>query len=280
MGQTPPPASRLCFSTLGCPDWDWETVLRHAKEWGYSAVELRGLHGEMDLTNCPQFSEVNLASTLRQIADAGLRISDLGSSVKLHEVEPAKRAVQMDEGRRYIDLAHRLGVPYIRVFGDRILPDRPKAETVSRIGSGLAELGAYANTSGVTILIESHGEFCDSPTLLQILRGANHPNVALLWDAHHTVVVGKEDPAHTLEQGGSYVRHVHLKDSKPEGKDVRYVLTGEGTIPLRRIVQLLVQRQYPGYFSFEWEKVWHPTIPAPEIAFPGFAQKMRAYLES
>lgn len=273
------PQERISFSTLGCPKWDWSTVLARASQWGYAAIELRGLQGEMDLTKRPEFSEGRLAASLKDLESLNLRISDLGSSVRLHEDKPAVRAAQFDEGRRYIDLAHRLGVPYIRVFGDRIAPGQPKQATLDRIASGLHELGEYGKGSGVTVLIESHGEFCDSPTLLEILTAAKSPNAALLWDAHHTVVVGKEQPSTTLERVGNYVRHVHLKDSKPEGKDVRYVLTGAGTIPLREIVQLLVKRQFPGYFSFEWEKVWHPEIEEPEVAFPQFAKAIREYLK-
>ena len=70
-------------------------------------------------------------------------------------------------------------------------------------------------------------------SLLEILKGAEMPTTGLLWDAHHTVVAGKEPPADTFKQLSRYIRHTHLKDSKPEGKDVRYVLTGTGTLHRR-----------------------------------------------
>jgi sugar phosphate isomerase/epimerase len=267
----------LAFSTLGCPKWDWTTIVTRASEWGYAAIELRGLQGEMDLTKRPEFAEGRLNRTLRDLEMLDLKISDLGSSVRLHEAKPEERAAQLEDGKRYIDLAHRLGVPYIRVFGDRVPQGETKAAVVERVSSGLRELGRYASQKQVTVLIESHGDFCDSPTLLNILKGADSPNVALLWDAHHTVVAGKEDPAQTLAEVGNYVRHVHLKDSKPAGKDVRYVLTGSGNIPLQKIVRLLRERKFAGYYSFEWEKVWHPDIEEPEIAFPQFAEVMREY---
>jgi sugar phosphate isomerase/epimerase len=269
--------SPIAFSTLGCPAWSWNSVLSRATEWGYAAIELRGLQGEMDLTKRSEFTGDRLAGTLKELQTAGLRISDLGSSVRLHE---ENFAPQLDEGRRYIDLAHRLKAPFIRVFGDRVLPGKSKKATVDRIISGLRELGEYANGSGVGVLIESHGDFCDSPTLLEILTGADRPNVALLWDAHHTVVAGKEAPADTWRQVGRYVRHVHLKDSKPEGKEVRYVLTGAGNVPVRETVQLLAKQHYQGYYCLEWEKVWHPEIQEPEIVFPHFAKVVREYLSS
>jgi hypothetical protein len=35
-------------------------------------------------------------------------------------------------------------------------------------------------------------------------------------------------------------------------------------------MQLLKNEGYDGYYSFEWEKKWHPYLPEPEVAFPHF----------
>jgi len=268
----------LSFSTLGCPRWDWKTILEQASRSGYSAIEFRGIKGEMDLTRCPEFSPGRINQSLQDLKALGLRIINLGSSAHLHEKEPAARAAQLDEGRRFIDLAHRLSSPYVRVFGDKYVEGETREETLDRVVAGLQELGGYAKSAGVTVILESHGDFHDSPTLLKILKGAEMPSVGLLWDTHHTFVSGKESPATTFSQLGRYVRHTHLKDSKPEGTDVRYVLTGTGTIPLQEIVRVLVQGGYKGYYSFEWEKAWHPEIDEPEVAIPQYAKSMREYL--
>jgi hypothetical protein len=42
---------------------------------------------------------------------------------------------------------------------------------------------------------------------------------------------------------------------------------------------LLVEHGYRGYYSFEWEKVWHPEIEEPEIAFPDFVRTATQYLK-
>jgi sugar phosphate isomerase/epimerase len=266
------------FSTLGCPKWPWNRILGQAAEMGYAAIELRGIEGQMDLTKRPEFVGSRLGQSMKDLEAAGLRISDLGASARMHEAEPATRAAQLDEARRFIDLAHQLRVPYIRVFGDKVPEGEPKPSVIARVVDGLRTLGEHAKGSDVVITIESHGDFTDSPTLLEILKGAAMPNVALLWDAHHTFVAGKEDPATTFKALGSYVRHTHLKDSKPEGPGVRYVLTGEGNVPVRDTVNVLARSGYRGYYSFEWEKAWHPEIEEPEVAFPHFATVMRRYL--
>jgi sugar phosphate isomerase/epimerase len=245
---------------------------------GYSAIELRGIEMQMDLTKRPEFTGTRIAESLRDLDAAGLRISDLGASARMHESDPALRAAQIDEGKRFVDLAHQLRAPYVRVFGDSLPAGEPKATVLARVIDGLRTLGEYARGSGVGIIIESHGDFTDSPTLAKLLNGSAMNNVALLWDAHHTFVDGKEPPEKTWAALGKYVRHTHLKDSRPDGADVRYVLLERGTVPVRQIVRVLKQGGYTGYYGFEWEKGWHPEIEEPEVAFPNFAGRMREYL--
>jgi sugar phosphate isomerase/epimerase len=271
------PRLPLSFSTLGCPKWPWQRILEQASAMGYAGIELRGIAMQMDLPKQPEFTGTRLSQSRKDLEALDLKITDLGASARMHEADPALRAAQLDEGRRFVDLAHQLNVPYVRVFGDKVPPGEPKATTMARVIDGLRVLGEHARGSGVGVILESHGDFTDSPTLLELLKGANVDNVNLLWDAHHTFVAGHEPPQKTFEALKRYVRHTHLKDSKPAGAERRYVLTGEGTVPVREIVHILIKSGYKGYYGFEWEKGWHPEIEEPEVAFPHFVDTMRRY---
>jgi sugar phosphate isomerase/epimerase len=170
-----------------------------------------------------------------------------------------------------------LGAPNVRVFGNKL--DGPREEIITRVASGMHQLGEYAGPRGVTVIIESHGDFVDSATLKQVLTRAESSHVGLLWDAHHTYVDGHEPPEHTVAELGRWIRHTHLKDSVPAGKDRRYVLTGKGDVPVERQVQALRKIGYKGYYCFEWEKVWHPDLLDPEVAFPDYVRAMTGYLQ-
>src|ERR1051325_4827230 len=105
------PAGKLpiAVSTLGCPKWDWNTIVRNTSSWGFAALELRGIQDQMDLPKCAEFEGTRLKGALRDLSAAGLNISDLGASAQMHEPDPAKRAKHMDEAIRFIDLAHQIG---------------------------------------------------------------------------------------------------------------------------------------------------------------------------
>ena len=264
------------FSTLGCPAWDWGKILDFAERNGFSAVELRGLQGTMDLPSRPEFAHGRIEQSKNEVAARGLRISCVSSSANMHDIDPQKHEEELTDARKFIDLASALGAPYVRVFGNKVIGERDAA--VRKIAQSLRSLGEYSGPNNVTVVIESHGDFTDSPTLRAVLEGANSPHVALLWDAHHTFVSGKEDPEFTVSQLGKYIRHTHLKDSIRKGDDVQYVLTGRGQVPVKRQVETLAGIGYTGSYSFEWEKVWHPDLEEPELAFPDYARVMREYL--
>jgi len=268
----------IAFSTLGCPAWNWKTVLDQADRLGYAAIELRGIEGEMDLTKRPELVGDGLKQTRRDLEALGIVISDLGASARMHEKDPAVRAAQLDEGRRFIDLAHALRVPYVRMFGDKLPPGEAREDVIKRVVEGFQQMAAHAKPAGVVVLIESHGDFTHSSDLEAILTGVGSSSFALLWDAHHTFVAGKEAPADTFKRLGRYIRHTHLKDSKPEGDDHHYVLTGTGEVPVKEQVKVLAAGGYKGFYCFEWEKKWHPEIEEPEVAFPHYAKVMTGYL--
>lgn len=274
------PAKRypLSFSTLGCPAWSWKTILDQADRLGYAALELRGVMGEMDLTKVPELTGSRQADTRKDLAALGLVISDLGASARMHERDAAARAAQFDEGRRFIDLAHALGVKYVRMFGDRIPEGERREDVIQRVVEGFQQMAAHATAAGVVVLMESHGDFTKSTDLVAIASAVPREGFALLWDAHHTFVAAGEAPADTYAALGRFVRHTHLKDSKADGTGRRYVLTGAGEVPVKAQVAVLATAGYAGYYGFEWEKRWHPEIEDPEVAFPHYARTVGAYL--
>ena len=268
----------LCFSTLGCPAWSWRRILDEADRLGYAAIEVRYLEYDPNLPRRPEFTGTRRRESRRDLESLGIELVNLGSGVRLHEKDPVTRARQLDDGRRFIDLAHALEVPYVRVFPDKLVAGEPPAETLARIVDGGRQLAEAARGSGVSVLLESHGDLTRSELLEPVLQGVGSDRFALLWDAHHTAASGGEEGAVTWRRLGRFVRHVHLKDSRPAGSRRRYVLTGEGDVPVREQVRLLVAGGYSGYYSFEWELCGHPDIGEPEVAFPHYVKVMAEYL--
>lgn len=273
-GKTEKSRIPIAFSTLGCPAWDLPRIVEFAHQHGFSAIELRGLQGTLDLPSHALFASDHIEQTKKEIRDHKLRIACVSSSANLYMEDAEKRAKELADARRFIDLASTLGAPYVRVFGGKAQSDNapvPDDSTKARVAAGLRDLGQYAGPKSVTVIIESHDHFTSSATLKDVLKAADSEHVGLLWDAHHTFAASNEDPEFTVKQLGPWIRHTHLKDSVGKGEDRKYVLTGTGNVPIERQIKALQSIGYKGFYCFEWEKVWHPDLADPEIAIADFA---------
>ncbi|AQG79830.1 sugar phosphate isomerase/epimerase family protein [Spirosoma montaniterrae] len=274
----PPAKPLLSFSTLGCPRWSLDQILACASTNGYKGLELRGLQGELDLPKCPEFSTPErIKATRRIVEDKGVRIINLGTSTQLHHADATKRREQLDHAKRFIDLAAQLNCPYVRVFPNDLPANQDRQQTIDLIIGGLVDLGTFVGNGPVSILLESHGKVIESALLNQIMTSANRSNVGLIWDVVNMWSVTKEPPIEVYRVLKPHIRHVHLKDAKLTGDKLQYTLLGEGEAPLAEAIGALTKGGYSGYYSFEWEKLWHPELPDPEIAMPHFAKTVQRY---
>ncbi len=269
---------KLSFSTLGCPDWSFDKIIDFAKDNQYSGIEVRGILHQMDLPLVPEFTTNEaITTTMKKMSDRGLKFVDLGSSCALHFPKGEERTKNIDEGKRFIDLAAKLNCPYIRVFPNQIPKDRDRQETLNLIIEGLKELGTYASNTNVTVLLESHGELIFKKDLLFVMEGAASSHVGLVWDICNMWIVTKEPPEEVYATLKPYIRHTHIKDLKIENGKEEYVLLGTGIVPIFQAIDLLYKNNYPGFYSFEWEKLWHPEILDPQIALADYPMAIKKH---
>ncbi len=270
----------LSFSTLGCPDWTLQQIVDFAVQHGYKGIEVRGLQRRMDLTGCPEFAtEEARGKTMQLMKEKGLQFVGLGSSANMHLPEGEEREKNMAEAKRFIHLAHQITCPYVRVFPNNFPKDVDKQTTMDRIVKGLLELGEYAKGKNVTVLMETHGDVIWMDDIAAIMQKATHPNVGLVWDVTNMWAFTKEPPKEAYQKLQKYIRHIHVKDAKVADGKLQYTLLGEGDVPIFEAIDVMAKSNYKGYYSFEWEKLWHPQLPEPEIALAHFPTAIKKHLK-
>ena len=270
----------LCFTTLGCPDWTFPDIIKFAVANHYDGLEIRGILRELDLAKCKEFSTAqNIVATRKLMEENNLKFVNLGSSAQLHHREPAERQRHLDEAKRYIDLALRLKCPYVRVFPNNFPKDQEPAATIELIAKGLLELGDYAKGGEVKVLMETHGDLVQSADIEKVMKMAEHEMVGLIWDVVNMWSVTKEPTVQVYQKLKKYIYHTHIKDEKMVDGKLKYVLLGEGESPIFEAMGILMKGGYKGYYSFEWEKLWHPEIESPEVALAHFPKVMAQHFK-
>lgn len=269
---------KLAFTTLGCPDWTLQQIVENAAEIGFDAVDFRGLLEDIDISRRPEFT-TNLGKTKKLFTNYGVAVSGISISAHFAVADPAEKKEQFDEAIRNMRLASKLDAQMIRIYGGRV-PEGYTVETIMPfLVENLRQIGDEAEKHDVTLALETHDAWTNSSVMARVAAETDHPRIRVLWDLHHPYRANGEPPEITFANLAPYIVSIHVKDSVL-GKDGKpqYVLLGEGTVPIKKMLDMLVEGGYHGYATLEWEKRWHPTLAEPEIAFPQYVQKMREWL--
>lgn len=264
---------KLCFSTLGCPDWTWEEIMSNAEQFGYRGIEIRGLGAEIDILKSPVFSKSNIQASKRLAKDSGVQIVNINPSSKLHITEPVKRKANIDEVKNYVDLAVELDCPFVRVFPDKYAFKDDKQKSLNLISEGLQEVNEYAKGSGVKVLLDCHGDLVKSADIKQVMEEQPAGSSGIIWDYFNMHYQTEESASTMVSTLKPFIEFVQIKDGSFTNRTTHeYFLPGQGQVPIAAVLKELDRIKYKGFISLEWEKRWHPELPNLEKALPLFSK--------
>lgn len=198
----------------------------------------------------------------------------------LHEMG-AKVIVVSEQGR---SVQGKIDVP---IFGCKYVMDDAEWSTLC---AGLDRLGRLAAEKGMKIVYHHHmGTVVQTAAEIDRLMSHTDPEfVYLLFDSGHLVFSG-EDALTVLKKYVNRVKHVHLKDIRPDVlKTVKehkmsfldavragaFTVPGDGSIDFMPIFRILNENNYEGWLLVEAEQ-------DPALANPlEYALKARKYIRT
>ncbi len=265
---------KLSFMTLGCPEWDLETICRRGREYGFDGVDFRGLREEIDITKLPAFTS-GISATKRMLDDHGLAVAAISSSIKV--CDTAARGSNIEEAKRTIPVARDLGCGIVRVFGGGDLQAMSREEAADQGRDCMEEILSLDGGDGIRWAFETHDHWIQSGDSALLLERIPNKSFGALWDMGHTSRVGGEKPVDSVTALKGRIYYTHIKDAvhEPDHPNAmkdgwRYVIPGTGELPLAEALAELKKTGYDGWVNFEHEKRWHPNLPEPEEIFPAF----------
>ena len=197
--------------------------------------------------------EVKRRAYLRGVAICGTAV---GNTFTLPD-GPA-RDKEIAYVRKWIDLAAEMGAPHIRVFAGSKQKDQTDAQAFEACLGAYRECLAHAATRGVFLGLENHGGIVAEPgPLLELVRAVDSPWAGVNLDSGN---FHGEDPYAELAQIAPYAVNVQLKmDIKRKGaKDAEASDIG-------RVLGLLRDANYQGWFTLEYERNDDPFLAIPPI---------------
>ena len=249
---------RLCFSTLPCGALSVPALISLCGRYGIPGIELR-LDQENRFLGTDRLGD--MADFGRAFFEAGIRVSDLGSSIRMTGYDPEL----IRAGRHCMEMARCVGAQGVRVFLGNVCRryDAPRQPVdLEGICRALRTLCDHADTA---IWIETHNEFATGTVLAELLCAVGRENLHIIWDLMHPFEDG-ETAEETWNCLRGQIAHVHIKDGKPNADpawhDFVYTRLGEGQVPCAEAAELLKRADFQGFLSLEWENLWREELSA------------------
>ena len=253
---------KLSFSTRGWPSLSWEEMMETALEMGFSGIEVYNLPKfDPMLDRSGPFHKYQAAATVRQLREKKLQIPCFDTSCDLSDNNES-----VDPLLNLMEVARNTHVHYVVACA---LQDNEEL-----VAQRLSEILQRAEALGVGVLLKTSGIYADTARLRAMMDRFASDYLGALWDVHHPYRDLGESADTTIKNLGSYIRHVHLRDSDNAGN---YQLIGEGTMPIGDVMRALSSVNYDGFISLEWKPDWLEDVQDLEVIFPYFVNYMNRF---
>lgn len=226
------------------PDLDEQVATLAAEEMRH--IEFRSAWK----TNILDLSDAQVEQAKATLDAAGIGVSSIGSPIGKIAITD-DFAPHLERFDRALEVAKRLGAPYIRIFSFFIPEGDDPATHRDEVLDRLRQIVARAEGHDVTLLHENEKEiYGDIPErCLDIVASIDSPTLRVAWDPANFVQCGVRPHTEGYEALRPYIAYVHVKDAKLAGGQV--VPAGEGDGEVRETVRALRDSGFDGFFSLE-----------------------------
>ena len=232
-----------------------QQVIDHASNLGVDGVDV--LHVQMD-NESPEY----IRSLRDRAQDKNIELICLSIHQDFVDPDKEKRENNIDHTKKCIDIAHDLGISYIRLNSGRwntidsfddlmankgiepVLPGYTEDDGFKWCIDSIQDCLPHAEQAGVVLALENHWGLTRTPEgLLQIVNSIDSPWLGVLMDTGNFL----EDPYEKLEEIAPQTVFVQAKTYYGGGE--WYTLD----LDYSRIAEILNKVEYKGYISLEFE---------------------------
>jgi len=189
--------------------WDIDTIIKNCEATGFEGVELRTTHQHGVE---PSISKERRAEVRKRFEGSGVRLVSLGSTCEYESPDLNVVKQNIEETRRFCELAHDLGCMGVKVRPNGFPPGSDHAKVLEQIGQALNQCGDIARDQGVEIWLEVHGEETERPpNIHRIMEVCNHASVGICWNSNdNDIVDGSVKPSFELLK--PWLRSCHINE--------------------------------------------------------------------
>jgi len=220
---------------------------------GADGAELTSYYFPENVTN-EYLVEVRRRAFMRGIAISGTAVGNVWT----HPKGSPERKKEILYTHQWVDRAVILGTSHVRVFAGAAPKGMSIEDATANCISAFKECADYAGLHGVVLGMENHGGIVAEPgNLLKIVQAVDSPWIGINFDGGN---YRTEDPYADLAKIAPYAVNVQFK-TEIQRKGAKQ--NEPSDIP--RVIKILRDANYQGWFTLEYEAKEDPFVAVPRI---------------
>jgi L-ribulose-5-phosphate 3-epimerase len=233
----------------------YETLIRYVADLGLDGLDTT-------VYWFPDTSDQFLASLRRTAYKNGVSLYSAAARVRLCQPTAELQRAEVENAKKWVDVAEKLGAGHVRVFGGSIPKGATETQAIPWAVEVLKRAADYAGSKGIVLGVEDDGGLSATaePTV-EIVKQADSPFAGINLDTGNFPRNGYSQ----VELCLPYAVNVHFKEhiTTPDGLKEK--------ADWDRLMTMFAKAGYRGYLSLEYED---PATAQTEI--PRLASDLRA----
>jgi L-ribulose-5-phosphate 3-epimerase len=227
----------------------YEDLIRVAIDTGTDGID-------MTVYWLPATSDEYLLNLRRFAYRNRVEIYSIGTRVRLAQPTPELQRQQLDELKKWLDVAQRVGATHVRVFGGEKPAGASLEQAVGFAAETLKRGAELAGARGLILGIEDDGGITDfAKDTIEIVKRADSPWAGMNLD------IGNFRPPDVygqIEMSIPYAVSTHIKTTVAldDGKN-------RAAMDLDRVFRMFAAQGYRGYMGLEYEATGDPATEIP-----------------
>jgi sugar phosphate isomerase/epimerase len=269
---------KISFTTMATPDLDGVEAIKLAKKFGYGGVDLRVSDKKGELTERSTDSEIR---QLKNTFDSeGIQPSGLFCYNLKAGYDNVTWQNMIDSILRHMEIAYKLGSPSIRIFAGDPRDFDNQEDYIKRTAEAINK-ALYKHDSGIIILVQNHRGGFTAMHSYKAITIADNPRFKLAFSPDHCLLES-EDMTEVYSKVKEIAGQLYVSDMmKPAGSDkYQTVFPGEGAVDIEAAYKAIGGKNFEGWVTLKWEKLWHPELEDAMTVLPRFVEYFKRIYDS
>ena len=233
----------------------YEDLIRIAVETGTDGID-------MTVYWLPATTDDYLLPLRRLAYKNRVEIYSIGIRVRLAQPTVELREQQLDELRKWLDVAQKVGATHVRVFGGAKPAGATLDQAIGFAAETLKRGAEYAGARGLILGVEDDGGITDfAKDTIEIVKRADSP-----WAGMNLDIGNFRPPAvyDQIEMSIPYAVSTHIKTEVARDDGTRVPADWD------RVFKMFAAHAFRGYMGLEYEAAGDPAT-----AVPGYLRRLK-----